>query len=110
MFMGRPMAGMTLCGTYKHNGMGAQVALMRTIDAIRKRRGITISSLARVVGVDRGAYTRWRRGDNQVRLIKVCVMAEAVGLGLHWTLEPHDRSILDGAGAELKAPAKPRKR
>lgn len=62
--------------------------LIRELIAARQRRGLKPAELARRMGVDRSAVTRFESGGTNPTLATINRYAEAVGAMIRYTVEP----------------------
>lgn len=62
--------------------------LIRELVATRQRRGLKPAELARKMGVDRSALTRFESGGTNPTMATINRYAEAVGAMIRYTVEP----------------------
>ena len=62
--------------------------LIRELIAARKRRGLKPAEVARKMGVDRSAVTRFESGGTNPTMATINRYAEAVGAMIRYTVEP----------------------
>ncbi len=61
--------------------------LIRELIAVRQRRGLKLADVARKMGVDRSAVTRFESGGTNPTMATINRYAEAVGAMIRYTVE-----------------------